>query len=383
MIKQILEAFRDLIIGALPKRLVPRFVEGDFAFLCHPLDERDAQRKYPFTKGISQRLFEIWTKHFWPVLGAPILGPGKINGLESKGWAVIQPLAPAIMVKDPESARKMIIRGVKLCEKLGFRLVALGGYNSIITRDGEDLLGKVNIAITTGNSYSALLVIQNLRKLPELLKFDLKNEKISLIGAAGSVGSACSEILPTLAGEVWLLDNNKKALRELTERLQHKFSNIRSFDNLNMIKESDIVITATSTPRAIVHNEHLRPGLILIDAAQPKNVSEEIARKRDDVLVIDSGIAELPGLACEMEMGPYENEVYACLGEAIALACLSRYENFSIGKVKASQVDELSQIVNRLGFNVAKFRNISGFIGSDYLERFREHRFRYLNAMKK
>lgn len=383
MIKQIFEAFRDLIIGLLPERFVPKFVEGEFAFLCHPLDERDAQRKYPFTKGISQRLFEIWTKHFWPVLGAPILGPKKIEGSESKGWAVIQPLAPGIMVKDPEAARKMITRGVNLCEKLGFRLVALGGYNSIITRDGEDLLGKVNVSITTGNSYSALLVIQNLKKLSELLNIDLRNERVALIGAAGSVGTACSEILPTFVGQVWLLDSNKKALRELVERLQQKFSNIRSFNDMSMIRELDIIITATSTPRAIVHNEHLRPGLILIDAAQPKNVAEEIARSRDDVLVIDSGIAELPRLVCEMKMGPYQNEVYACLGEALALSCFNRFENFSIGRVKVNQVDELSQIVDRLGFKVAKFRNVTGFISDDYLETFRKHRLRHPSAMKK
>lgn len=383
MITQILEAFRDLIIGLLPKSLIPRFVKGEFAFLCHPLDERDASRKYPFTKGISQRLFEIWTTHFWPVLGAPILGPTKVDGHESQGWAVIQPLAPPIMVKDPDAARKMIIRGVKLCEKLGFRLVALGGYNSIITRDGEDLIGKVNIAITTGNSYSALLVIQNLKRLSELLKIDLRNEKVALIGAAGSVGTACSELLPTFVREVWLLDSNRKALRELVERLQQKFSNVRSFEDMNIIKEFDVVITATSTPRAIVHDEHLKPGLILIDAAQPKNVSEEIARKRDDVLVIDSGIAELPRLACEMEMGPYENEVYACLGEALALSCLNRFESFSIGKVKVDQVNDLSQIVERLGFKVAKFRNAAGFIENDYLEKFKEYRLKHLSAIKK
>lgn len=375
IIVQFFEALRDLIISVLPEKLCPKFAEGEYAFLCHPLDVRDVGRKYPFASHISERLFHLWARFYWPILGAQIIGPNDKNGRPSKGWVVISPLPPSILVRDPEYGRRMIIRATKFCEKLGFKLVALGGYNSIITHDGEDLVGKAGLAVTTGNTYSALLILENMKRLAEDLHFDIKNAKVALVGAVGSVGMACAQILPSLVGELWLMDINRRALRELQSRLNGHYQNVNVFDDMNAVKNMDIVITVTSTPKAIIYEEHLKSGMILIDAAQPKNVAEDIARGRKDVLVIDSGIAKVPQLFCEMSMGPQKDEVYACLGEALALVCSGQICDFSVGKVRPEQVWQLSRIVNELEFRVANFRNAGGFITKDQLSDFRE---RYL-----
>ena len=376
MIRQILEAFRDLILGFLPDSLCPKVKEKDFAFLCHPLDAADAARKYPFTRGISERLFRLWTSHFWPIMGAKILGSKKINGADCQGWAIVTPLTPAVMVQDPEAGRKMIIRGVKFCEKLGFKLVALGGYNSIITRDGADLIGKVNLSVTTGNSYSALLVIQNFKKVTKELGIEPQNLKVAVVGAAGSVGWAVSRIMASMVKELWLIDLNKKGLSELVSEIEAQEQKVKTFDDLLKVKDMDVVITATSTPRAIIQESHLRAGMIFIDAAQPKNVSEEIAKSRADVLVIDSGIARVPSLICDMQMGPHENEAYACLGEAMVLACHNRVSNFSIGKVDPEKVQELSGLLDPIGFRVADFRNAAGYFPANMITDFREKYFK-------
>lgn len=376
MIIQILEAFRDLIFGLLPTALCPKVKERDFAFLCHPLDAADAARKYPFTRGISERLFQLWTHHFWPIMGAKITGAKKTDGTVCQGWAIVTPLTPVAMVQDPEAGRKMIIRGVKFCEKLGFKLVALGGYNSIITRDGADLIGKVNLSVTTGNSYSALLVIQNFQKITEELRLKPKNLKVAIVGAAGSVGWAVSHIIAEMVQELWLMDLNKKGLGELIKEIEAEGHQAKTFDDLLEVRNMDVVVTATSTPRAIIQEGHLRSGMILIDAAQPKNVSEDIARGRNDVLVIDSGIARVPSLVCEMQMGPYANEAYACLGEAMALACHNRVCNFSIGKVDPAKVQELADLLSPIGFRAADFRNAKGYFSETRVSEFKEQYFK-------
>lgn len=380
MFKQIIEAFRDLVIGLLPVSWCPKVKEKDFAFLCHPLDAADAARKYPFTRGISEGLFQLWTHHFWPIMGAKITGAKKTDGTDCQGWAIVTPLTPAAMVQDPEAGRKMIIRGVRFCEKLGFKLVALGGYNSIITRDGADLIGKVNLSVTTGNSYSALLVIQNFQKVTKELGLEPKNLKIAVVGAAGSVGWAVSHIMASMVKELWLMDLNKKGLGELVAEIEAQGNKVKTFDDLLEVKNMDIVVTATSTPRAIIQEDHLRSGMIFIDAAQPKNVSEDIARGREDVLVIDSGIARVPSLLCDMQMGPYENEAYACLGEAMVLACHRRVCSFSIGKVDPAKVRELSGLLDPIGFRVADFRNAAGYFPEARIPEFKE---KYLRRVVK
>ena len=378
MIVKIIEAFRDLLLGFLPKFFCKPFLNqgAEFAFLCHPLDARDAARKYPFVKGISEKWFQLWVQSFWPVLGSPVIGPQKARQkLDSKGWVVICPYSPEIMVRNPDQARKMILWSIRLCEKLGVKLIALGGYNSIITRDGNDLIGKTKLAVTTGNTYSALLVIQNLKKIAGELSIPLSGLKVGVVGAAGSVGTACSTILPSLVKELWLMDLNGRELKVLADDLTKQFNNVFVFQSLSEIKLFDVVITVTSTPRAIVHAEDVRPGMIFIDAAQPYNVSEELPKEREDVLVISSGIAKLPRLPCEIDLGPFESEVYACIGEAIALTCFDQYENYSIGKVKADQVFKLEKIVTELDFRVADFRNSAGFISKEQLETFRSRYF--------
>lgn len=372
MIIAILEAFRDLIIGLMPKGVFFKLFDGEFGFICHPLDAKDAARKYPFTKGINEKIFEIWTSHFWPVVGAQILGDGMVDGKPLKGYAVVCPLSPATMVKDPDFGRKMISRTARLCEKMGLKLVALGGYNSIITHDGEDLLDKTSLAVTTGNTYSVLLVIQNLKKIAEELAIDLKKIKVGIIGAAGSVGHACSLLIPELVDETWLMDTNGKALRALTELCISNKLRVKTFDSLDQMKNIDIVITATSTPRAIIYPEHVRSGMVFIDASQPKNIAEDLA-KRSDILVIDSGIAKVPKMECQMEMGPYKNEVYACLGEAMVLTSNREFVNFSIGKVHPKKVSVLAEMVKKAKFELPPFRNAGGYFSADRIKHFKNN----------
>src|SRR5207244_11874140 len=41
--------------------------------------------------------------------------------------------------------------------------------------------------------------------------------------------------------------------------------------------------------------EDLRPGAVVCDVARPRNVSRLVYERRDDVLVIDGGVIEIPG----------------------------------------------------------------------------------------
>lgn len=385
MFKKILEAFRDMLFGILPGFFcrIPLNRGAEFAFLCHPLDARDAVRKYPFAKGISEKLFRLWVKSFWPILGCEIFGPKKSSGTIAKGWVVISPLSPAIMLEDPERARKMILRATRLCQKLGVRLVALGGYNSILTHDGKDLIGKTKLSVTTGNTYSVLLVLQNLFKVVEILAFALKSAKVGIVGAAGSVGTACAKLLAEKVKELSLMDLNRKELMQLVEGLRQTHENIKVFERVDEVKNFDVVITATSTPKAIIYSKDVRSGMIFIDASQPYNISEDIVRAREDILVINSGIAKAPVLECDIDLGPFKNEIYACTGEALVLTCEGIFSDYSIGKVDPKKVLEFEAIAKKHSFDVADFRNAAGYISQQQLDQFKKKFLRINSATKR
>ena len=61
------------------------------------------------------------------------------------------------------------------------------------------------------------------------------------------------------------------------------------------LKDADIIITVTSAVDAVILPEHIKPGAVVCDVARPRDVSVRVARERDDVLVIEGGVVQVPG----------------------------------------------------------------------------------------
>jgi predicted amino acid dehydrogenase len=55
------------------------------------------------------------------------------------------------------------------------------------------------------------------------------------------------------------------------------------------------VITVTSSVHAVIEPKHLKPGAVVLDVARPRDVSRLVEDQRDDVLVIEGGMVEVPG----------------------------------------------------------------------------------------
>ena len=85
----------------------------------------------------------------------------------------------------------------------------------------------------------------------------------------------------------------------MANKLKEKHSNLLIETEVNIykaIKNSDIIITATSTPLAIIDVRILKTGTLICDVSRPKNVSLEAAALRDDILVIEGGIVMVAGI---------------------------------------------------------------------------------------
>ena len=96
------------------------------------------------------------------------------------------------------------------------------------------------------------------------------------------------------------------------------------------LKDADIIITVTSAVDAVILPEHIKPGAVVCDVARPRDVSVRVAKERDDVLVIEGGVVQVPG---EMRLpkpgqarqrsstfGFPPGTAYACMSETMMLA---------------------------------------------------------------
>ena len=68
-----------------------------------------------------------------------------------------------------------------------------------------------------------------------------------------------------------------------------------SQDIRTSLQEADIVITVTSALDFLIEPGDLKPGAVVCDVARPRNVSRDVSLKRNDVLVIEGGVINVPG----------------------------------------------------------------------------------------
>lgn len=370
-----LQLVRDAMIPFLPRPVVRLLAPTiQFAFIAHPRDLTDIPRKFPCAHFFSPRLTELWFRHQRPFIASYITGLRGHTGEPLTGAMLISPPTTEQMIRDPRLARKRVCQTARLAERLGARIAGLGAFTSIVTRDGQDLDGKVRVGITTGNAHSAAIAVQNVLMAAALTNLHIPGATAAVVGGAGSVGSACARLLSGLVRKLILVDIKKDELMRVVAALREGRSEVVGGAQVELVQEADIIIAATSSPRALITASHLKPGAIVVDAAQPKNVSESIPIQRDDVLVVESAIVRTPGVDCHFDLGLGPGEALGCLSESMILTAVGWQGHYSLGKATPQQAAEIIKIGRALGFGLAYFRNSRGYITEEDLQRVTEAR---------
>jgi predicted amino acid dehydrogenase len=163
-------------------------------------------------------------------------------------------------------------------------------------------------------------------------------------------------------------------LEALREKLGGGTARVYASTDLADLRHARLVISVTSAVHAVVQPEHLQPGAVLCDVARPRDVSALVARKRDDVLVIDGGMVEVPGqVDFHFDFGFPAGKAYACMAETMALALEGRFEDYTLGKeISRARVDEITAIAEKHGFRLSGFRSFERAVTAEHIARLQE-----------
>jgi len=347
-----------------------------FAFILHPLSAKDVSRKFPFTKNWSDGLVEGVLKYIPPFKTSHITGI-QSNVSEAEGWFVSCPLTSRQMVDMPEKyVVQKIIKAGKVAEKLGAKIVGLGAFTSIVGDAGVTIAQNLNIAVTTGNSYTVATALEGTRQAAKIMGIDLERANVLILGATGSIGSACAQIL---AGEVRYLTlaaRNEEKLEKLAEQILRKngLAVKVTANTKSALKVADIIIAVTSAVDSIIEPEDLKSGAIVCDVARPRNVSRRVAEMRDDILVIEGGVVEVPGdVDFGLNFGFPDGTAYACMAETMILSLEGRYENFTLGReLTVKQIETIGKLATKHGFKLAGFRSFERAITAEEIAKIKE-----------
>lgn len=425
----------------------PQSAEFDarVGFIMHPVHIDQVLRYYfPSLRGrVEERTLAQW----WSRLGR-FLEPDvvHVDRIESGGFIVQanlvsvpylprdlgQAWAEARASEVPERAARIRLQemqdkiqdAVTVARELGDDhiptcVVGLGAFTSIVTAGGTSV-NDFEVPITTGNAYTAGLMVQGIHRAAALRGVDIREATAAVLGASGNIGSALAAMLCPDVGTLRLIGSRRAGsqtrllaarracLEHLARRIAARATDAGSpageartgrlaqrllvasgsesiedadalverfesvldgldpgdnpyitvHDSIDAVRDSDIVTIATSSPAArLISPEILRKGAIVSCASVPSNLSDAFRDHMREYFVFDGGFARLPGSQAIDCVGmPRGGLAFGCLSETLLLGLEGCHRSFARGALEPAQINEALAMAERHGFTLGDFK---------------------------
>lgn len=352
--------------------------EDTFAFIIHPIHiKQDVARKYPLLgKILTEGQINFFSRYFPPVYLSEIKGiVSAETGRELKGWLLACPFTPPTMLSVPvDMAYRKIVACGHMAEELGARILGLGAYTSVVGDAGRTIADRLEIPVTTGDSYTIFMAVEAIREAARAMGITMADATVAVVGATGAIGKTCATMLARECGELVLVGRREDATESVREMCEGLGAKVSASTDMKAIYPADLILTVTSAIHSVIEPRHLKPGAVVCDVARPRDVSKQVAAERDDVLVIEGGMIEVPGpVDFGFNFGFPERMAYACMSETMALGLEGRYEDYTIGKeISEAQAREIGGIAKKHGFKLSGFRSFEAAVTPEMIDAVRE-----------
>lgn len=352
----------------------------NFAFIIHPVDpKRDTQRKFPLLgKLLPEPAINFFSRYFPPLYISHITGiTSQATGKEIEGWFVACPLTPKQMLSlPPKTVYKKVIQTGKLAQKLGAKVLGLGGFTSVVGDAGQTIARHLDIPVTTGDSYTVAVAVEATLKAARQLNINPDRATAAVVGATGSIGRVCAQRLAGQVSKIILIGRRPEALKQVQTLVKAQGqAKVEISTEMQRLQQADLVLTVTNAIDPVIEPQHLKSGAVVCDVARPRDVSRQVAEARDDVLVIEGGMVKVPGpVNFNFDFGFPPGMAFACMAETITLALEGCYQSYTLGKeITLDQVEIMHQMAARHGFQVSGFRSFELAITDEKIDQIKQN----------
>jgi predicted amino acid dehydrogenase len=360
------------------------------AFVVHPLSSRQLfsstglnvvnQTPKALRKVAEDAMAHLPIFHFGQVRGAR----SELTGQEVIcDMYAITATPKALLRMNEEDLYGQLVKAANAAKESGSLMMGLGAYTKVAGDAGVTVARRAPLPITTGNSYSAAATLWAARFMVEKMQgfspdFDSpamhQDSKAMVIGATGSIGRVSALLLAESFKEIVLVATRADKLLELKEEILESHPSITvkiATSPDSELPTTDLVVTATSSyGKRILDIMMVKPGAVICDCSRPLDISEEDARRRPDIMVIESGEIDLPGMVeITGNIGLPKPSVYACLAETVLLTMEGRYESFSISRnLSLENVKEIYRIGRKHGAKLSAIHGYQGVVTDEMIE---------------
>ncbi len=285
-----------------------------------------------------------------------IISP-KIDFQKTEGYFLALKLTAEQMINLPlEKVRQKILEtALHAQNELDVELIQLGAFNTSVTSGGVWLTKQTQYKgfVNHGDSYTASITCQNIIKILKKKQIESEKTKIAIIGAYGIIGETASKVLVPKFSEAILIGRRKEKLKELEEKISGKFT---TTTNLEETKKADVILTATNHPTALLKTEHLKEKAIVLDVAQPPNLSLSLCKTRPDVTRIDGGYVDIPEKYQIQIPGMPKGKLFACIVEVIMQAMENEKQNH-VGTIDLNHLKKTEMWAEKYNFKLKELTN--------------------------
>ncbi len=260
-----------------------------------------------------------------------------------------------------------VMQAISHAKKMGARIVALGGFTSIVLEGNFDRFGESDTKFTTGNTLTASYIVKGVEKAAEQHGINLSNANVMIVGATGDIGMACTHYLKDNAGKLLLCARNKSRLEKLaTELINENISVEYSISTEQLVPAADIIICVASSSGMLLNN--CKETVLICDAGYPKNIGTDCGNTLNGNLFhggmgqVSNGFQFNPDYSNHIYRYAAPHIIHGCILEAMVLAFENRFENYSSGKgnISRKKMEEIYNLGLKHGINVAPFYNAKG-----------------------
>lgn len=343
---------------------VPRF-----CFVIHPLSLDDVARFEPGAKGKGEPIIRKILEWMPSWAAVHVTGVRTPDGRETEGWFVAAPLLPEQMLAFPrEEVYARILRAIEVGTELGAQVAGLGAFTGVVGDGGITIAERSPIPVTTGNSLTIAAGVQSLFRGAREMGIELESATAAVVGATGSIGSACVRLIAPRVKEVVLVARNETRLRKMYEDVARDLPCASEYttDVSAAVRRAQLILTATSSTQDVIEPEDLQTGAVVCELSLPHDVSRRVATMRPDVLVTEGGNMLVPGVPSfervrqpgqQFDLNLPPRTALACMSETMVLALERRFESYTLGRgIELAKVIEIQTMAERCGFALAGMR---------------------------
>ena len=350
-------------------------IQPQFAFVVHSRDRTDLARVFPVLKYLPNFLFDLLTLYLPPFTISTITGLIDADGNEILGTLIGIPMTAHQLLERRTQAVDRIAAAVRLAEKQKVSYIGLGAMTASLSQGGAAVIEHAKKAcITTGRTYTVQNICAYVDFCVDRFGMNKTEVRIAIVGAAGGIGFGVAlELARRGYVRFTLIDVERKLVR-LEEQMGDLHKNqkleLTVHHQLGVLSECDFVIAATSSPEVVIESKDIRSGTIIINDAQPSDVSPDILREREDVLVIEGGVLHTEHINCHLHMGLVQkNDIFSCLAETLLLTSTHFTGRRLLHESDPSLQERFREEAKRLHFSLSP-QNMLGAIDEKKLEHF-------------